>query len=63
MESFGNILNKVRTEKEIDIELVASETSISKEYKLEIDEVIKNYKERSHKALMRMLIAARKRIK
>lgn len=42
---------------------LADKTSISKEYKLEIDEVIKNYKERSHKALMRMLIAERKRIK
>lgn len=38
MESFGNILNKVRTEKEIDIELVASETSISKEYLLALEE-------------------------
>ena len=42
---------------------IADNPKISKEYKLEIDEVIKHYKERSHKALMRMLIAERKRIK
>ncbi len=44
------------------VELVENK-SISKEYKKEIDEVIKHYENRSHKALMRMLIAERKRIK
>ena len=44
------------------VELTQNE-SLSKEYIQEIDEVIKNYKERSHKALMKMLIAERKKIK
>ena len=38
MESFGKILKNVREEKEIDIDLVASETSISKEYLLALEE-------------------------
>ena len=42
---------------------LAERPSISAEYKLEIDEVIKNYENRSHKGLMKMLITERKRIK
>lgn len=42
---------------------MAQNESISKEYIAEIDAVIKNYKERSHKGLMKMLIVERKKIK
>jgi cytoskeletal protein RodZ len=38
MESFGKILKTVREEKQIDIEQIASETSISKEYLLALEE-------------------------
>lgn len=38
MESFGRILKSVREEKQIDIEQVASETSISKEYLIALEE-------------------------
>lgn len=38
MESFGKILKTVREEKQIDIEQIASETSISKEYLIALEE-------------------------
>ncbi len=43
-------------------ELITRE-NISKELLEEIDMVIKNYKERSHKGLMKMLIVERKKVK
>ena len=38
MESFGRILKSVREEKQIDIEQIAGETSISKEYLIALEE-------------------------